>query len=96
MTVTLETIRQIAALSRLHLEENELEQFRDDLSQIIDWMGQLESVDTSGIDAFAGMGGSLLDRARADTAEPTPSPDTLLSNAPKRVDDFFTVPKILE
>ena len=96
MSITPEIIRQIAALSRLHLEENELEQFREDLSQILDWMGQLESVDTDGVDAFTGMGGSLLEHARDDSTTETPLPDVLLSNAPERVDDFFTVPKILE
>ena len=96
MNITTKTIRQIATLSRLQLEEDELEQFREDLSQILDWMGQLESVDTDGVDAFTGMGGSLLDHARDDSTAQTPSPDVLLSNAPERVDDFFTVPKILE
>ena len=96
MTVSLDKVRQISQLARISLEEAELERFRRDLNSILDWMNQLEEIDTETLAPFSDMGGNLLECARDDVVLPVPAREKLLANAPESQDGCFVVPKILE
>ena len=96
MTIERKTVRQISRLARISLDESEIDHFGNDLGRILDWVQQLEAVDTESVAPFSDMGGELLSRARDDVAEPAPPRDDLLANAPESSEGFFTVPKILE
>lgn len=96
MTISREKVRQISRLARISLDEDELDSYRQDLSQILDWVSQLEKVETDSVAPFSDMGGNLFDCAREDLVEPAPSRESLLANAPEQADGFFTVPRILE
>ena len=96
MTISLDTVRHISRLVRISLDEAETERFREDLSRILDWVHQLESVDTDALPPFSDMGGNLLERARDDSVLPVPAREELLANAPQSQDGCFAVPRILE
>ena len=50
MQLTKDQVRHIAKLSRLHLSEDEVAAMQEDLWNILDYVEQLNDVDTSGID----------------------------------------------
>ena len=96
MKISLDTVRRISRLACISLEKAELERFREDLSHILEWARQLESVDTEALAPFSDMGGDLLECSREDAALSVPSREKLLANASESLDGCFAVPKILE
>lgn len=46
---TTEDVKKIAKLSRLHLNEEEIEEYREKLGSILAYVDQLQSVDTTGV-----------------------------------------------
>ena len=48
--LTIEQIDHIATLARIRLTDQEREQYRAELSSILDYIAQLEEVDTQGIE----------------------------------------------
>jgi len=65
MAITKEEIIHIAQLSRLQLSPEEIEEFRVQLSSILDYVGQLENVKTKNIEPTAQVSG-LVDILRLD------------------------------
>jgi aspartyl-tRNA(Asn)/glutamyl-tRNA(Gln) amidotransferase subunit C len=97
------TIRRIAALARIRVEEHEVEPLRHELNAILGWIEQLNAVDVAGIAPLTGAtnmaaGGAGLGSMamRADVVTDGGYPDKILANAPDRIGDFFAVPKVVE
>ncbi len=95
MTLTIEEVEHIAELARLQLSEEEINRFREQLSDILDYAARLQSLDTSGIAPTSSV---LPERSvlRPDVVQPGLSPDELLSNAPETEKGQFRVPPVLE
>jgi aspartyl-tRNA(Asn)/glutamyl-tRNA(Gln) amidotransferase subunit C len=95
MILTTEEVLHIAALAKLHLSAGEVEQYREQLSQILEFASQLQSVDTVGIPPTS----SVLP-ARSVLREDVPSggldEGELFSNAPDYQGSQFRVPPVLE
>jgi aspartyl-tRNA(Asn)/glutamyl-tRNA(Gln) amidotransferase subunit C len=94
-TVTPEEIRELATLARLSLDDQEVEQFRAQLADILGYIGTLREVDVSGVPEF------LSERQeesslREDAAGPQFSSETALSNAPNTRGRLVVVPKFKE
>jgi aspartyl-tRNA(Asn)/glutamyl-tRNA(Gln) amidotransferase subunit C len=53
MTLTPQEIEHIAALARLSLTDEEKAAFQRQLSSILDYVGQLQKVDTSGVEPMS-------------------------------------------
>lgn len=90
-----EEVDHVATLARLDLTAEERQRFAEQLGAILDYVDQLKALDTSGIEATLG----VQPRAnvfRADEARPSLSPDEVLANAPRRENDGFRIPRILE
>jgi aspartyl-tRNA(Asn)/glutamyl-tRNA(Gln) amidotransferase subunit C len=49
MLLTNEQVRHIAKLARLHLEDEELESYQEQLSSILDYVAKLQELDTEGV-----------------------------------------------
>ena len=90
MKLTLEQLRHVALLARLGLSDPELEALSGELSSILDYIDQLEKVDTSAISPTAQVG-DLSDVMREDFVVPGLTADVALANAPDRDQDFFAV-----
>ena len=90
MKLTLEQVHHVAELARLGLTDDEMERLTGELSKILDYIDQLEQLDTSAVEPTAQVGG-LVDILRADEVEPSLPVEAGLANAPAREDGYFRV-----
>ena len=95
MKIDKNTINKIASLSRIKLDEKESEDYIKDLNSILDWVEQLNEVDTDKIEPLANISSSSLPK-RKDQAEDINSSDEILQNSPDKLEGYFAVPKVVE
>jgi aspartyl-tRNA(Asn)/glutamyl-tRNA(Gln) amidotransferase subunit C len=95
MKLTLAAVQQVAALARLQLSREDEERLREQLNQILEYVGKLDELDTAGTEPFS-HGMDVATPLREDIVTNQPNPEGLLANAPARVNDFVQVPKIIE
>lgn len=90
-----ETVLHIAELAKLELSERETALFAEQLSEILDYAGRLNELDTDSIPPTAQ---TIYQRnaLRADEPRPSLDPQQALANAPDREDDLFRVRQILD
>ncbi|HQT76529.1 MAG: aspartyl/glutamyl-tRNA(Asn/Gln) amidotransferase subunit C [Rhodospirillales bacterium 20-64-7] len=89
------TIRRIAALARIRVEDDQVESLRTELNGILGWIEQLNEVNVEGIEPLAG-GAAMALTMRDDVVTDGGKADQILSNAPERIGNFFAVPKVVE
>ena len=89
------TVRRIAALARIRVEDAEIAPLQSELSQILGWIEQLNEVDVDGIEPLTGAAQMAL-RLREDVVTDGFYPEKVLANAPDRAGNFFAVPKVVE
>ena len=95
MALTAEQVRWVAHLARLELSDAELQTMTRQLSAIVEYVNQLQQVNTDGVEPLA----HALDMHnvfRADEPAPSLPVAEALANAPDRRDDFYGVPAVLE
>jgi aspartyl-tRNA(Asn)/glutamyl-tRNA(Gln) amidotransferase subunit C len=95
MSLSADDVRKVAHLARLELPEAELARLADQLSQILQYVEQLNQLDTTGIEPLAHPL-PITNVFRHDEPRPSLSPDAALQNAPKRQGDYFAVPAVFE
>lgn len=95
MKITLEQVRYVAELARLELAPGEEERLTGQLNAILEYMGQLAEVDTSGIEPTSHVL-PLTNVLRADEPRACLTNAEALANAPAAEQGHFAVPKILE
>lgn len=95
MSVSREDVRSIAALARLRFSDEEEASIERDLNQILEYVGQLDSVDTSGVEPMTHVL-SLANRFRPDEAKQRISRDDAFRNAPDTDGKHFRVPKVID
>lgn len=94
MALTREEVIHIAELAKLGLNEEEMEQFRGQLSAILDYAATLQQLDTAAIPPTA----SVLDLRnvmRADEVRPSMPQEDVLANAPDVEAGQFRVRAVL-
>lgn len=91
--VTLDEVRRIARLARIHLDDGELENVRQKFSSILDHFRSLNDVDTTGVEPqfYAAEAMSL----RPDEPEAPIAVDALMKNAPESVENGFRIPRVV-
>ena len=89
------TVRRIAALARIRVEDAEVASLATELNGILGWIEQLNEVDVEGVDPLTG-GAQMALRLREDAVTEGGLPDRMLANAPERAGPFFVVPKVVE
>jgi aspartyl-tRNA(Asn)/glutamyl-tRNA(Gln) amidotransferase subunit C len=95
MSLSIDQVRWVAHLARLELAEDEINSLTRDLTAIVDYMNQLQSVNTDGVEPLA-HAVALTNVFREDAPAPSLSVDQALANAPQRKDDYYAVPAVLE
>ena len=90
-----EEVLHVATLARLELSEAEIETFSRQLSAILGYVGQLERVDTTGVEPTS-HAVPMAAPLRADEPRPSPPVEDALANAPARSGTSFSVPKVIE
>jgi len=95
MGLDAEQVRWVAKLARLELSAVELALMTEQLGRIVEYVAQLQQVDTEGVEPLA----HALDVTnvfREDEPAPSLPADAILANAPKRAGDFYSVPAVLD
>lgn len=87
-------IQHIAALARLNLNESEREKFARQLDQIVAYIGQLNELDTSGVEPMSHVL-PLRNVFREDDARKIFPESDYLSGAPRQDKGHYEVPQIL-
>jgi aspartyl-tRNA(Asn)/glutamyl-tRNA(Gln) amidotransferase subunit C len=95
MSLSAEQVRWIAHLARLELSGDELTSLTHQLGSIVDYVAQLQQIDTTGVEPLAHPL-PLNNVFRADEPAPSLPVDAALANAPNRRGDFYGVPAVLE
>ena len=93
--VTPEIVKQVAILARLRLEGQALTQLAAQLDEILQYVRQLQAIDTEGIEPTSHVL-PLANVLRKDEPRACLSQDEVLSLAPATQRPFVTVPKVLE
>ncbi len=96
MAIDIETVRKIARLARLKIPPEQEQGALDDMNKILNWVGQLDKLDVSGVEPLANVNDGSLDWREQDVVTDGNCPEKILANAPERTADFFTVPKVVE
>ena len=93
--LTTEEVRHIALLARVGMTDEEVEQMRGQLSDILEQFEALSGVDTGDLEPM-GHSVDLLSVMREDAARPSLAREDALANVPNRQDDLIRVKAVLE
>ena len=95
MSVDKATVARIARLARINVPEDRQEQLVGELHGILDWIAELDEVDTGAVEPLASVTGHGLPR-RSDEVTDGNRVDEVLANVPETAGGFFVVPKVVE
>lgn len=95
MQVDEATVRRIARLARIRISDAEAKSLEGELSQILDWVKQLDEVDTANVEPMTRVAVQAL-HMRDDVITDGEIADDVTVNAPLSEDHFFVVPKVVE
>jgi aspartyl-tRNA(Asn)/glutamyl-tRNA(Gln) amidotransferase subunit C len=95
MSVDKSTVQRIARLARIDVADDRLEPLAAELSHILNWIEQLNEVDTDAIEPLSSVTGHALPM-RDDTCTDGDISEKVLANAPESTSGFYVVPKVVE
>jgi aspartyl-tRNA(Asn)/glutamyl-tRNA(Gln) amidotransferase subunit C len=95
MSVDKDTVKRIARLARLALDEEHAGAMQKELNAILAWVEQLKGVDVGGAEPLTSVVAQKL-KMREDVVTDGGYPEALMKNAPMSEDNFFVVPKVVE
>jgi len=94
-SITSDEIKKLAALSKLAIADDEMDKYSQDLSDILDYVSQLENVDTRNVEPLLNVLDQVND-SKPDEPQPSITQKLALKNAPKENDEFFQVPEVIK
>ena len=88
-------VREVAALARIDLSEEDIEEFGRQMQEIVGFVRKIGELDLEGIEptSHAHPESNVF---REDVAEPGLDRDTALANAPLQADGQFVAPRMVE
>ena len=95
MAIDAATVKKVARLARIRVDEDKLGPLAAELSGILAWIEQLNEVDTDGVAPLASTEAVTLPM-REDVVTDGGDAAKILANAPKADRGFFVVPKVVE
>jgi aspartyl-tRNA(Asn)/glutamyl-tRNA(Gln) amidotransferase subunit C len=95
MSVDRATVRRIARLARLAVSEEEEVRLEQEVSGILDWVAQLDEIDTSAVPPMTRVASITMTMRKDEVTDGFCAAD-ILKNAPQVDDGYFVVPKIVE
>ena len=87
---------KIASLAKLELTEEEIKEYSKDLTNILKWMEELKEVDVSNVQPVTSVTKNELYEREDIAYKNRVEQEKLLLNAPEKVGEYFTVPKVIE
>lgn len=88
------TIKYIAKLSRIEMDDSHVEKYSKDLSNILDYFAQISKIDTLGVEPMTTPVEYEI-RWREDHVVKEYSPEEMLKNAPEKSGNLFKVPPVV-
>ncbi len=88
-------VRYVARLARIKLTEEEANAFQKQLDDVLKFVEKLRQADVSHVEAAA-HALPIFNVFREDAAREWFTADEALSNAPRKANDLFIVPKVVE
>ena len=92
--ISADDVRKVAKLARLDLPEDKIATYTGQLESILEYVGQLEDIDTDGVPETT-RAVEVTNVTREDGVKQTEVREQILNQAPQREGDFYRVPKIL-
>ena len=90
-----ETIEYVGILAKLDLSEEEKEQAKKDLAEMLDYIDELGELDTTGVEPMSHVF-PVNNVFREDVVINGDDSDSILKNAPEEKDGMFLVPKTFD
>ncbi len=91
MQITDETIEYVGILAKLELSDEEKEQSKKDLSDMLDYVGKLNALDTSSVEPMSHTF-PISNVMREDVVTNGDDKENMLKNAPESNEDAYIVP----
>ena len=95
MSVDAATVRRIAHLARIAVEEDEVERLKGELNAILAFVEQLQEVNVDGVAPMTSVTPMKM-KMREDEVTDGNDAEAVLKNAPQSDDNFYLVPKVVE
>lgn len=95
MSLDRATVIRIANLAKIHIDDSEIDIFTKELSQILNWVEQLNEVDVKNVKPMTGVSGMSL-REREDEVLDGGYADKIVKNSKEKKKNSFSVPKVIE
>lgn len=95
MTISTGDVLRMAQLSRLAINENEIPDYAEQLSRILDFVAQMNAVDTRDIEPLAHPQ-DLVQRLRADKVTEQDAREDFQSQAPATANGYYLVPQVID
>ena len=95
MTIDLKTIKHIAKLSRISLDDQKAQKLATDLSSIFEFIEKLNELNTKDVKPLTSIAETTL-KFRKDEVKSENIREKILKNSPSDNEDFFVVPKVVE
>lgn len=95
MSVDAATVKRIARLARIRIEDSEISSYQEELNAILGFVEQLQEVDVTGVEPMTSVTPMKLPR-RDDLITDGGYAEKIVSNSPLSEDNFFMVPKVVE
>lgn len=93
--LTVDEVRHVADLAKLKLNEEDLAKFQKQLTDIVDFVGKLQEVDTKNVEPTSQVTG-LENVFREDEVKPSLPQAEVLKNAKRKHNGYFMVDAIFE
>lgn len=94
MSLTRDEVAKVSLLARLRFSDEELATLTAQLGQVVEYVRQLEELDTDAIEPMAHVA-EISNVLVPDQPRPSLDREEALANAPKRDDDCYRVPAVL-
>lgn len=95
MAIDTQTVKRIAFLSRLRVEDDKIAATEDEFNKILGWVDQLKEVNTDDVEPLVSVNENHL-QLRKDEVTDGNIAEQILANAPMKEYGYFAVPKVVE
>ncbi|MBE6459250.1 MAG: Asp-tRNA(Asn)/Glu-tRNA(Gln) amidotransferase subunit GatC [Alphaproteobacteria bacterium] len=95
MAIDTQTVKRIAFLSRLKIEDDKIASTEEEFNKILQWVDQLKEVDTENVEPLISVNENNI-TMRTDVVTDGNVADDIMANAPMTEYGYFAVPKVVE
>lgn len=95
MAIDQETVKRVAFLSRLKIEDDKIQATEKEFNKILNWVEQLNEVNTDNVEPLVSVNENYI-TCREDKVTEGNQAQAVLANAPQAEYGYFVVPKVVE